>query len=123
MSSWMPGDPLVSKLVQHPIMFAAAVVASFAAAYAILPRVGALWRSARVRLGLSRGQTDKVFTFIGQHTKNMQEAERNPSYAFSIITCPALLAGAHHIAVGILPDDSLLADIKRSSLCVALLGV
>jgi hypothetical protein len=118
MSSWMPGDPLVSKLVQHPVVFAAVAVVSCAAALAILPRVSALWRSARVRLGLSNGLNDKVFTFMSQHAKNMQEAERNPSYAFSVIACPALLAGAHRVAVGILPDDSLLADIKRSDLCV-----
>ena len=116
MSSWMPGDPLVTRFVEHPILFAAAAVASFAAAYVILPRVGLLWRSAAVRLGLSSQLNDKIRTFMTQHAKNMQEAERTPSYAFSIINSPALVANSHRIAVGILPDDALLADVKRSSL-------
>ena len=116
MSSWMPGDPLVSKIVQHPILFAAVAVASLAASYVILPRIGALWRSAAVRLGLSSQLNDKVYMFITQHSKNMQEAEKNPSYAFSIINSPALVAKSLRIAVGILPDDGLLADVKRSSL-------
>jgi hypothetical protein len=116
MSSWIPGDPLVSKIVEHPILFAAVAVASLAASYVILPRIGALWRSAAVRLGLSSQLSDKVCTFITQHSKNMQEAEKNPSYAFSIINSPVLAAKSHRIAVGILPDDDLLADVKRSSL-------
>jgi hypothetical protein len=116
MSSWMPGDPIVSGIVEHPIVFAAVAVTSFAAAYVILPRVSVLWRSVVVRLGLSSQLNDKICTFITQHSKNMQEAEKNPSYAFSIINSPALVANSHRIAVGILPDDSLLADIKRSSL-------
>jgi hypothetical protein len=110
----MPGDPLMTKLAEHPAAFAAAAVVSLAAAYVCLPRVGALLRSFAVRLGLSKSSADKVQTFIRQHSKNMLEAEKDPSYAFSIISCPAL--SSHSVAVGILPDDSLIAHVKRSSL-------
>jgi hypothetical protein len=109
----------MSKLAEHPAAFAAVVVVSLAAAYVCLPRVGALLRGAAVKLGLSNNSADKVHTFIRQHSKNMLEAEKDPSYAFSIINCPVLAAASHCVAVGILPNDSLLADVKRSSLTKA----
>ena len=116
MSSWIPGDPFLSQLAQHPLAATVIAAVSLAAAYVVVPRAAALWRSVLVRLGLSKGAKDKVDTFMRQHAKNMLEAESNPSFAFSIINHPALEAASHRIALGILPNDSLLADIKRSSL-------
>ena len=118
MSSWLPGDPLLTKLVQHPVAFAAIAVASLAAAFVCLPRAGALLRRASVQLGFSKNLSTKINTFKTQHAKNMKEAEHNPSYAFSIIHSPSLVSASHRIAVGILPNDHLLADVKRA-LCKA----
>lgn len=119
MSSWIPGDPIMTQLVENPVALAAIAVASLAAAYVFLPRVSALWRTVSVKLGLSKSSQDKVYTFMNQHAKNMREAEKEPSYAFSIIESPVLASAAHSIAVGILPNDSLLADVKRSKLTKA----
>jgi hypothetical protein len=107
----------MSKIVEHPVAFAALSATSLVVAYMLCPRVVALWRSVSVMLGLSNKPKDKIFTYITQHSKNMLEAEKNRSYAFSLITCPALISGSHRVAVGILPNDSLLADIRGSSLC------
>ena len=118
MSSWLPGDPLLTKVAEHPLAFAAIAVASLAAAYVCLPRIGALLRRASVQLGFSKNLATKINTYKTQHAKNMKEAEHNPPYAFSVIHSPSLASAAHRIAVGILPNDVLLAEVKRT-LCKA----